>query len=133
VRELKTAPKIFKTDCVIDWSGNSMEIYNQIRGLSPFPGAFTFFKRPDGNVIQVKVFSSHSEEGNPNIPGEMITDGKTYLKVSTGCGFIHIDELQVEGKKRMPIIEFLRGTHIKSSWQTCAPIEIQQDKTSISE
>lgn len=133
VKELKTAPKIFKADCVIDWSRESMEIYNQIRGLSPFPGAFTFFKRPDGNVIQVKVFSSHIEGGNPNIPGELITDGKTYLKVSAGSGFIHIDELQVEGKKRMLVTEFLRGNHINSSWQTCAPIEIQQDKTSISE
>jgi len=131
--ELKIAPKIFREDCLIDWTGNSWDIYNQIRGLSPFPGAFTYFMRTDGKTILVKVFSSHMEEFNPTVPGELVTDEKTYLKIATSTGFIKIDELQAEGRKRMDIAEFIRGNHIKSGWQTCTPIEIRQDKTSISD
>jgi methionyl-tRNA formyltransferase len=132
-KELKTAPKIFKGDCQIDWRRSSQEIYNQIRGLSPFPGAFTYFLKPDGQTLLVKLFSSHREEGNPELHGELITDGKTYLKIATGSGFIHPDELQAEGRKRMHFTEFVRGIHINNSWQTCTPIEIRQDKTSISD
>jgi methionyl-tRNA formyltransferase len=133
VKELKTAPKIFKTDCVINWKNNSLVIYNQIRGLSPFPGAYTYFKQPDGKSFLVKVFSSHIEKENPSFPGELFTDGRTYLKISAGDGLIYLDELQLEGKRRMQISEFMRGTQINNSWQTCTPNEIQQGKTSISD
>jgi methionyl-tRNA formyltransferase len=132
-KELKTAPKIFKEDCLIDWRRSSQEIYNQIRGLSPFPGAFTHFLKPDGQTILVKLFSSHREEGKPEHHGELVTDGKTYLKIATGNGFIHPDELQAEGRKRMHLAEFIRGIHINSSWQTCTPREICQGKTSKSD
>lgn len=132
-KELKTAPKIFKDDCRINWTKNSQDIYNQIRGLSPFPGAFTNFARPDGQTVFVKVFSSHQEEGVSAEPGKVYTDGKTFLKISTGKGFVHLDELQAEGRKRMHFTEFMRGIQINNSWQTCAPMEIRHDKTAISD
>ena len=131
--ELKTAPKLFKSDCQIDWKRNSLEVYNQVRGLSPFPGAFTYFKKPDGHVFQVKVFATHVEDGDTTQPGKLFTDGKTYLKIAAGNGFVHIDEMQAEGKKRMQVSEFIRGTHINSMWQTCSMIEILGTKTAISD
>jgi methionyl-tRNA formyltransferase len=131
--ELKTAPKLFKADCQIDWTKNSLEIYNQIRGLSPFPGAFTYFKKPEGEVIQIKIYSSHIEDGSSMHPSELVTDGKTYLKIATSNGFIQIDELQAEGKKRMSLSEFIRGNPINNGWQTCSTIGILQGKTSKSD
>jgi methionyl-tRNA formyltransferase len=128
--ELKTAPKIFKEDCLIHWAGNFRDIHNQIRGLSPYPGAFTHFRKPDGKTLIVKVFSSHIEEGKPSLPGEIATDGRSYLKIAAGGGFVYLDELQAEGRKRMRLDEFIRGIQINSSWQTGIPIEICDDKTS---
>jgi methionyl-tRNA formyltransferase len=131
--ELKTASKLFKQDCLINWTRNSLDIYNQIRGLSPFPGAFTYFLVPDGKTILVKVFSSLCEDGNPPQPGEIFTDGKTFLKIAARIGYIQIIELQAEGKKRMTVSEFIRGTHINNRWQTCSTIEILNNKTSVSD
>lgn len=102
---LHHAPKIFTETCEIDWRKNTNEIYNLIRGLSPYPAAFTFL-----NGKKLKVFSSKKEISNEaNEPGKIFTDHKTFLKFSTNDGYISLKEIQLEGKKKMMIDDFLRG------------------------
>jgi methionyl-tRNA formyltransferase len=102
---LKQAPKIFTDDCRIDWNEDGITIYNLIRGLSPFPGAFT---QLNGKLL--KVYASEKEIINHTAePGSYQTDGRTYLKFACANGFIHTTDLQPEGKRRMKVEEFLRG------------------------
>jgi methionyl-tRNA formyltransferase len=103
---LKHAPKIFTDTCRIDWTKTTRQIHNLIRGLSPFPAAFT---QLDGKTL--KIYQSSAEPvlmGNIT-PGQFKTDGKTYLKFGCADGYIHVHELQLEGKKRMQVEDFLRG------------------------
>ncbi len=103
--EVKHAPKIFTETCKIDWSKSAAEIHNLIRGLSPYPGAFSFL-----NDKMLKIYRSEKEEKEPSIPaGEFQTDKKSYLKFACADGYVSVKELQLEGKKRMMIDEFLRG------------------------
>lgn len=103
--ELKHAPKIFKEDCEINWTQPVEKVYNFIRGLSPYPTAFTHL---NGKVL--KVFLAEKELTKPAIdPGTFLTDHKTYLKFACMDGFINLKEIQLEGKKRMLVDEFLRG------------------------
>lgn len=103
--DLKHAPKIFTETCRIDWNKPTAEIYNLIRGLSPFPAAFTEL---DGKTL--KIFRSEKEIRSPGTaPGAYDTDGKTYLRFATRDGYIRVTELQLEGKKKMAIVDFLRG------------------------
>jgi methionyl-tRNA formyltransferase len=107
---LKTAPKLFREDCRIDWSKTTAELYNRIRGLSPYPAAYTEYSSPDGKKIQFKIFKADKETAVVNVPaGEISTDSKTYLKIAASDGFILVHELQASGKKRMNTMEFLRG------------------------
>lgn len=103
--DLKHAPKIFKEDCLINWENSTEKIYNQIRGLSPYPAAFTFL-----NDKVLKIFETKKEivEHN-NQPGTFQCDGKTFLKFATNDGYLHLNAIQMEGKKRMEISEFLKG------------------------
>ena len=102
---LKSAPKIFTETGKINWDKNAAEIYNLIRGLSPYPGAFTFL-----NNKTLKIYRAKKEISSPVIaPGEFETDKKTYLKFACTGGSILITELQLEGKKRMTVEDFLRG------------------------
>ncbi len=104
---LKIAPKIFTETCKIDWNKNVDEIYNLIRGLSPYPGSFTFL-----NGKTLKIYKAKKEIIQPTITaGEYDTDKKTFLKFACTNGYISIIELQLEGKKRMNVEEFLRGYH----------------------
>ena len=104
-RELKEAPKLFKEDCRINWSDSLDNIYNLIRGLSPYPAAYTEL---GGKTL--KVFKSSKEETeHAESAGKFISDDKTFLKVAVPGGFIHLEELQLEGKKRMQVGEFLKG------------------------
>ena len=105
---LRPAPKIFRETCRIDWHQSAAAIHDFVRGLSPYPAAWTEFLTPDGTNVNVKVFTTHVHEGRLN-PGEMESDGKSYLHVGTGKGVLSIESLQVAGKKRMPIADFLRG------------------------
>jgi len=106
--ELKHAPKIFKEHCLIDWNQSVHKIYNLIRGLSPYPTAFTKL-----NDKTLKVFKVEFEEKEPGIsPGSFLSDGKTYLKFVAKDGFIKFTDLQYEGKKRMQVDEFLRGMRL---------------------
>lgn len=102
---LKSAPKIFKPTCEINWNQPSEIIRNFIRGLAPFPAAWTVW-----NGKTFKIFKGVLSNKKMNLaPGEIDTDGKTYLTVKTADGGLDILDLQVEGKKRMEITDFLRG------------------------
>lgn len=104
-KELKHAPKIFKEDCRIDWNNSNEKVYNLIRGLSPYPTAYTTFSDKG-----LKVYKVEKEQIQPDIaPGEFESDGKTFLKFATQDGFILVKEIQQEGKKKMLIEDFLRG------------------------
>jgi methionyl-tRNA formyltransferase len=99
------APKIFTKDCQIDWHQPVAQIHNLIRGLAPFPGAIT---KVDGKLV--KLFSTSIIKENPEEPiGSFVTDGKTYARFACSDGYIQLNDIQWEGKKRMPITDFLRG------------------------
>jgi methionyl-tRNA formyltransferase len=102
---LKSAPKIFNETCEINWNQPVDKIYNLIRGLSPYPTAFTYLDEK-----KLKIFSSEKEKTNEsNEPGKILTDHKTFLKFCATDGYISLKEIQLEGKKRMNIQDFLRG------------------------
>ena len=102
---LQHAPKIFTKDCEIDWEKPCASIHNLIRGLAPFPGAIT---KIDGKIV--KLFLTEVIDARPTeAPGSFITDGKTFAKIACKDGYIGLADIQWEGKKRMPIIDFLRG------------------------
>ncbi|HWK56271.1 MAG TPA: methionyl-tRNA formyltransferase [Parapedobacter sp.] len=103
--ELKHAPKIFKEDCLIDWNQSVVTVHNLIRGLSPYPTAYTVLH---GKTL--KLFEVEKDETPPQYqPGAFYTDGKSFLKFACSDGYIVVKTLQLEGKKRMDIIEFLKG------------------------
>lgn len=103
---LKHAPKIFKEHCQIDWNKDNQEIYNLIRGLSPYPAAFTSL---EGKVLKIYEATQETLEEGSYQAGTFLTDEKTYLKFHSKNGLISIRSLQLEGKKKMEIVEFLRG------------------------
>lgn len=99
------APKIFTKDCQIDWQQPVAQIHNLIRGLAPFPGALT---KVDGKIV--KLFSTSIVHEHPKEPvGSFVTDGKTFARFACSNGYIQLNDIQWEGKKRMPIADFLRG------------------------
>ncbi len=101
---LKAAPKIYKDDCRINWDQPVETVYNFIRGLSPYPTAFTLLQ---GRSL--KIFKGAVVAGQAGTPGTYITDERSYLRFACRDGFIDLEDVQIEGKKRMPIEEFLRG------------------------
>jgi methionyl-tRNA formyltransferase len=104
---IKHAPKIHTDTCKIDWDKNIDEVYNRIRGLSAYPGAFTHL---EGRML--KIFRARKEKKSAPIPaGTFETDKKTFLRFASNDGFISVTELQLEGKKKMGVEEFLRGYH----------------------
>lgn len=112
------APKIFKETCKIHWNNSAMQIYNLIRGLSPYPTAYTEYRDKNNQIVGVKLFATEIEESSVSSnPGNVITDGKTYLKVACSNGYINIKELQMAGKKRMLVDEFLRGFKIETDFR----------------
>lgn len=105
VDELKSAPKIFKPDTLIDWNKTVKDIHNLIRGMSPYPAAYTHIQDKF-----LKIYTAHFEEVQHDAEvGSFDTDGKTYLKFAAKDGWVYLDEVQLEGKKRMNIEDFLRG------------------------
>ena len=110
VGELRPAPKIFKETCRIDWSQPVKQIYDFIRGLSPYPAAWTELVQPDGAITVLKIFETEKIHREHRLqPGTILTDNKTYLHVAVPQGFIGILVLQLPGKKRLKIDELLRG------------------------
>ena len=110
VLPLRPAPKLFKADCKINWSRDSISLYNFIRGLSPHPAAWSELLTGEGDVLKVKIFfARHVNMSNAEKPGTLVTDNRNFLHVSTGNGMISIERIQLEGKKQMNITEFLHG------------------------
>lgn len=109
-KPLKTAPKIFKKDCKIDWTQPLEVIFNQIRGLSPYPAAWSHLKSENRKDTTLKIFDVKKvKDEHQQKPGTILTDEKTFFKVAVPFGFIVVEELQLSGKKRMRTDEFLRG------------------------
>lgn len=103
--EIKHAPKIFKETCQINWQQPLDNIYNHVRGLSPYPAAWTTFQGKN-----LKIYKAHKEHTPPSkAPGDFDTDQKTYVKIAAPDGYLYLDEIQLEGKKKMDIEAFLRG------------------------
>ena len=102
---LKPAPKIFTETCKINWNKSVDEVYNLIRGLAPYPAAFTFLQEK-----KLKIYKAEKIQETPvDIPGSFKTDSKMFLHFACSNGYISIVELQLEGKKKMNITDFLRG------------------------
>jgi methionyl-tRNA formyltransferase len=110
---LKTAPKIFPKDCIINWNNDPVTIHNLIRGLSPYPCARSVLRNVSSEY-SFKIFESQPESTKHNMhPGEIITDEKQFIKIACKDGLIDILSMQLEGKKRMSTVELLRGFRIK--------------------
>ncbi len=114
--EIIHAPKLFKETCKINWNHSVEKINNLIRGLSPYPTAFTEFLDKKNQVVGIKIYKAEIEISSHTLSiGDVLTDGKNNLKVACSNGFISIIELQIAGKKRMLVNEFLRGFKIDSA------------------
>jgi methionyl-tRNA formyltransferase len=104
-RPIKDAPKIHTETCKINWSQPVEVVYNFVRGLSPYPAAFIIM-----NERMLKIFRANKEAELPDVTeGDYKTDGKSYLKFACTNGYLHLLEVQLEGKRRMKIGEFLKG------------------------
>ncbi len=114
--ELKPAPKLTRELCHIDWSQPTDKVYNLIRGLSPYPTAFTELTQGEGST-QLKIFRTEKRSDLHAEPGTVLSDGKTYLAIATGDGALELTELQLAGKKRMQAAEFLKGFRDPQSWR----------------
>ncbi len=109
------APKIFKEDCKINWNKSAIELHNFVRGLSPYPAAFTEVKNDKGQVLSLKVLETEViEDTVSEQPGTLVSDGKKQLYFATEEGYLSIKKLQLAGKKAMTTEELLRGTKLFS-------------------
>lgn len=107
---LKKAPKIFKDDCKIKWNKSAIEIYDFIRGLSPYPAAFSHLIDDKGNKTYIKIFESKIIKKNSK--QNIISDNSTYLFIKTADDYLSIEKIQLQGKTKMNIKEFLNGFDI---------------------
>ena len=119
--ELRPAPKIFKDTCRIEWARPAKKVYDFIRGLSPYPAAWTMLVAPDGTEMVVKVYGASLVEGHRTDVecGTIKTDGKNYLHVATSEGMLALHTLQLAGKKRMGVEDFLRGFRLAEGSKMC--------------
>ena len=106
--ELKSAPKIFRETCEIDWNQSTEKVRNFIRGLSPYPAAFTVLNGQNVKIFKVEA----APEKSTRKVGKYETDGKNFLRFKTADGELNVEELQLQGKKRMAIQDFLRGNQL---------------------
>jgi methionyl-tRNA formyltransferase len=115
--EFKSAPKIFKEDTQINWNNSCENIYNHIRGLSPYPGAYTTLIVSDSISIVLKIYTSLKRIENHNYtPGRIISDQKFTMSIACVDGWIDVIELQQQGKKRMGIKAFLAGFNYSEAY-----------------
>ena len=107
---MKKAPKIFKEDCKVNWNKPTIEVYNFIRGMSPSPCAYSLIRLKNNKLLNLKIFQTQRMENqSAKTPGSISTDNKKQLGIFTSDGIIYLTEVQLQGKKRMKIDEFLRG------------------------
>ena len=108
--ELRPAPKIFKDTCRINWNLPLKKIYDFIRGLSPYPAAWTELVAPDGSRIALKVYKTEKHPASHDlVTGTIHTDAKSYIDVAVEDGYIRLLAVQLAGKKRMEVKDFLNG------------------------
>ena len=112
VAQPKNAPKIFKDDCRIDWNKPGEEIVNFVRGLSPYPAAFMELEYSNGEILPFKIFDVTFEKVTSNADFAIVTDQKKYLKIAINGGFIFVNSLQMGGKRRNSIENFLIGNNV---------------------
>ena len=116
--ELKPAPKLTKELCHIDWTRSTDEIYNLVRGLSPYPAAFAELVRTGSDEkTSVKIFRTEKRPDLHAEPGTVLSDGKTFFAVATADGALALTEIQLAGKKKMAVAEFLKGFRDPQSWK----------------
>ena len=114
---LKKAPKIKKEDCRINWNISVEKIVNLIRGLSPYPGAFTELISPEGERYSLKIYRATFTKNNAHsITKKVSTDGKSFMSIILEDGMVHIKRLQISSRKKMNISEFLNGFAIDNNW-----------------
>lgn len=110
IEELRPAPKIFKETCRIDWTQRVKKVYDFVRGLSPYPAAWTELHQGEQAPVMLKIFETEKQYCSHNYqPGSIDTDKKTYFRIATTDGYLNIRSLQLAGKKRMEVTDFLRG------------------------
>ena len=116
--ELRPAPKIFKETCRIDWNKGVKGVYDHVRGLSPYPAAWTELCAPEGTRQVLKIYETEKQFKEHALPaGTVDTDQKTYFRIAVKDGYVNLLSVQLAGKKRMNIGDFLRGyRHIEKSW-----------------
>lgn len=116
--ELRPAPKIFKETCRIDWQAGVKKVYDFVRGLSPYPAAWTELHQGDTAPLALKIFETKKVFVAHNLkPGSIVTDKKTYFQIASTDGFVKVLSLQLAGKKRMEVADFLRGyRHVEDSF-----------------
>lgn len=115
---LRPAPKIFKDTCHLDFTRTVEDLYNQVRGISPYPAAWCEFVSPEGEAIGVKVFEATRHLCNHNhTPGAIVTDGKKTIEVACSDGYLQLVSLQLAGKKRLTAEELLRGFRLTNEYR----------------
>ena len=108
--EIKKALKIYKEDCKINWYNNITDLYNFIRGLSPYPAAWTELISETNKLLSVKIFESEINKTEHKIPvGKIESDGRSYLRIAVNGGYLNLTKLQIAGKNKLGIKEFLKG------------------------
>ena len=111
--ELRPAPKIFRDTCRIKWSGTLEGVYNFVRGMSPYPAAWTELLDASGNGVALKVYEVAKESVQHNSHcGKLLSDGKSFIKIAVEDGYINLLSVQLAGKKRMSVGDLLRGFDI---------------------
>jgi len=124
---LRPAPKLNRELCHIDWDAKTRDIHNLVRGLSPYPAAFTELVKEGGEPQQLKIFATERMKADEVLalgyeavpaPGTVLSDGKNYLAIATADGALSIKELQISGKKRMDVKSFLLGFRDPASYTT---------------
>ena len=114
--ELKPAPKLTKELCHIDWTRSTDEIYNLVRGLSPYPAAFAELTR-EGESTSIKIYRTEKRPDLHAAPGTVLSDGKSYFAIATADGALALTEVQLAGKKKMAVAEFLKGFRDPETWK----------------
>lgn len=119
--ELRPAPKLTRELCHIDWNQPTDKVYNLIRGLSPYPTAFTTLCHAERSEepLSLKIYRTEKRADLHAAPGTVLSDGKTYLAIATADGALELTDLQLAGKKRLGASEFLRGFRDPEDWRAC--------------